>query len=208
MGNVRSIYNAFEKIGASAKLSRDESDILNADGVVLPGVGAFPQGMLKLKSFNLDKIICQYVKTSKPLLGICLGMQMLFSKSTEFGITSGLNLIEGEIVSLNQRTKKPSIKLPHVGWNEIIEPTDTAWKDTILEDLDSNTVMYFVHSYVAVPEYYENILATSIYEDIRFTSSVIKDNILGCQFHPEKSAEDGLKIINNFVNLCRDNQHV
>jgi len=205
LGNVKSIINALEKVGANFVLTRNDSEILNSDGVILPGVGAFSHGVSKLKEYSLDKIIIQYAKQKKPLLGNCLGMQMLFTESEEFGTTQGLNLISGKIKKL--KTLNSSFrKLPHVSWNEILEPTYLAWNNTIMEGLNSSSNMYFVHTYAAQPDNQEYVLSTTEYSNYKFCSSVKKENIYGCQFHPEKSATDGLLIMKNFVKICKEFQ--
>jgi len=206
IGNVRSILNAFEKAGVIPILSRDRNEILNADGVILPGVGAFSHGMEKLHKYSLVEILKEYVKTDKPLLGICLGMQMLLDVSEEFGITKGIGLIQGKVIKLPIKDKKNE-KLPHVSWNEI-EPKNINWDNTILKNINPKSDMYFVHSYIAIPNDENHILSTTVYSDYEFCSSIKKDNIYGCQFHPEKSAKDGLKIIENFINITKEKKDV
>lgn len=202
IGNIKSIKNAFEALGVEVILSREKDAILNADGVILPGVGAFSHGMNNLSEYGLDDIIREYVKTNKPLLGICLGMQMMMEESEEFGITKGLGLIKGRVIKIPvDQTKK--IKLPHVSWNEIKDKS-VDWENTILEDVPRDSNMYFVHTFVAKPDHEENILSVSEYANVEFCSSVKKDNIYGCQFHPEKSATRGLGIIKNFIKICKN----
>ncbi|MCG7536349.1 imidazole glycerol phosphate synthase subunit HisH [Pseudoalteromonas sp. OOF1S-7] len=207
VGNVRSIINALEKVGAtSVVVSNDKETILNSDGVVLPGVGAFSHGMAKLKENGLDAVIKDYAGMNKPLLGICLGMQMLFSESEEFGLTLGLDLIEGKIQKL--KTLNPGYeKLPHVSWNEIAQPDAQAWDNTILDGLNDKANMYFVHTFAASPLHEEHILSTTEYSDYVFCSTVKKGNIYGCQFHPEKSAVEGLSIMKNFVKICEESKN-
>jgi imidazole glycerol-phosphate synthase subunit HisH len=203
IGNVKSIINALEKVGAKVFITRDKAEILNADGAILPGVGAFSHGMEKLTEYGLDIVVKEYASLGKPLLGICLGMQMLFSESEEFGVSKGLGLISGKIKKLE--TLNPDFeKLPHVSWNEIKKPTVLDWDKTILANLDDARNMYFVHTYAAHPEDETNILSVTEYSSYEFCSSVKKENIYGCQFHPEKSAIDGLSIMKNFVNLCKE----
>lgn len=202
IGNIKSIKNAFEALGVEVILSREKDAILNADGVVLPGVGAFSHGMNNLIEYGLDDIIREYVKTNKPLLGICLGMQMMMEESEEFGITKGLGLIKGRVIKIPvDQTKK--IKLPHISWNEIKDKS-VDWEDTILEDVPRDSNMYFVHTFVAKPDHEDNILSVTEYANVEFCSSVKKDNIYGCQFHPEKSATKGLGIIKNFIKICKN----
>ena len=201
VGNIRSIFSAFEKVGATPKLTRDHEEILDADGVVLPGVGAYSHGMEKLKEHGLDSIIKDFASTGKPLLGICLGMQLLLSESDEFGRTEGLDLIPGFVKQLNLLNPQVQ-KLPHVSWNEIQKPNNVSWGGTIFEDISPEEDMYFVHSFMAVPESESHMLSLTSYSDSQFCSSVKSGNIYGCQFHPEKSAEEGLKIISNFIRIC------
>lgn len=203
IGNVKSIINSFEKHNIKAILSRDKQVILNADGLVLPGVGAFSHGMNNLNKYGLVPIIKEYVKTDKPLLGICLGMQMLFEESEEFLETRGIGLIKGKVIKLPVESSN-KVKLPHISWNEI-KPKKTAWKNTILNDIKVDSNMYFVHTFVGKPENDNDILSITKYHDIEFSSSIKKDNIYGCQFHPEKSAETGLSIISNFIKICCNN---
>ncbi|MCL6415599.1 imidazole glycerol phosphate synthase subunit HisH [Aestuariirhabdus sp. Z084] len=204
MGNIKSIFNAFEKVGAEVVLTRDKAKILGAVGVVLPGVGAFSHGMKTLTELGLDKIIHEYVATGKPLIGICLGMQMLFETSNEFGVSSGLSIIPGRVEKLKTLDINYE-KLPHVSWSEILEKTPGFWKSSILDGISANEDMYFVHSFAVEPKDPNNILSSTIYSGAEFCSSVKHQNIYGCQFHPEKSATSGLKVISNFVNICRVN---
>ena len=201
IGNVKSIMNAFENQGKKAILSRERDIILKADGLILPGVGAFSHGMNNLNKYNLVTIIKEYVKTGKPLLGICLGMQMLLEESQEFGDTKGIGLIKGKVIKLPVE-KSNRIKLPHISWNAI-QSKNIEWENTILNGIRANSNMYFVHTFVAKPENEDEILSKTDYFNVEFCSSLKKDNIYGCQFHPEKSATHGLIIIKNFINICK-----
>ena len=205
IGNVRSILNAFEKVDISPILSRDKDEILNADGVILPGVGAFSHAMKNLHNYTLVDTLKEYALLNKPLLGICLGMQILFDESEEFEITKGLGIISGKVVKLT--TNKKKVKLPHISWNEI-EAHKSKWDNTILDNIGQKSDMYFIHSYMAVPSDTNNILSTTNYFDHHFCSSVKKGNIYGSQFHPEKSAKEGLKIIKNFINIVKRDKNV
>jgi glutamine amidotransferase len=200
LGNVKSIYNAFNKIGIQPILSSDKKIILNADSLILPGVGAFSKGIQNLKDNGLFETILDYVKKGKPLLGICLGMQMLMDESEEFGINQGLGLIKGRVVKLPTLIDSKE-KIPHVSWNEIYEPRTDFWKKTILDGIQDKSDLYFVHSFIAVPKDEKNILSRTNYSGIDFCSAVQYENIIGTQFHPEKSSLTGLKILSNFVNL-------
>jgi imidazole glycerol-phosphate synthase subunit HisH len=207
VGNIKSICNAFEKVGANIIVTRDRDEISKADGVVLPGVGAFYHGMQKLKQYGLDKTILDIANSGKPLLGICLGMQMLFSSSEEFGNTAGLGIIPGKVLKL------PLIdpdyqKLPHVSWNELNGCGPESWRSSILKDVPENENMYFVHSFFAKPDDKKDILSTTVYSDHKFCSTVQRNNVYGCQYHPEKSAIAGLKIITNFKIMCEVSNYV
>lgn len=204
IGNVKSIINILKKVGIEPILSNKEEDILSSDGIVLPGVGAFSHGMQNLNKYNLIEIIKKYTDTDKPLLGICLGMQMLMENSEEFGDTKGLCLIDGKVIKLPLENSQYN-KLPHISWNEISK-NNIDWKNTILEDIPQNSDTYFVHSFVVLPNNKNNILSTTKYSDYRFCSSIKKGNIYGCQFHPERSGKVGLKIINNFIKVCKENK--
>jgi len=201
VGNIRSIFSAFVKVGVTPKLTRDRQEILDSDGVVLPGVGAYSHGMDKLKKHGLDNVIKDFAATDKPMLGICLGMQLLFTESEEFGQTKGLGLIPGSVKQLNLLDPKEQ-KLPHVSWSELHVPNGMSWDGTILEGLAPEEDMYFVHSFMAVPESESHVMSLTSYSGSRFCSSVKNENVYGCQFHPEKSAEEGLKIISNFIRIC------
>ncbi len=204
VGNIKSISGAFDAVGASTIITRNKAVILSADGLVLPGVGAFAHGMEKLNQYDLISTIHKFANSNKPLLGICLGMQMLFSSGTEFGETAGLNLIPGKVKKLPLLSDDCK-KLPHVSWNELTKPINSNWHDTILDDIQENENMYFVHSFYAEPDDEDDILSLTEYSNKSFCSTVRRDNIYGCQYHPEKSAVVGLKIINNFKNQCKVN---
>jgi imidazole glycerol-phosphate synthase subunit HisH len=202
VGNVRSIVNAFENQGAKILLTRDKNQILNSDGIVLPGVGAFSYGMESLNRHDLVSIIEEFAKLNKPILGICLGMQMLFEESEEFGVTSGLGLIPGKVVKL--LTNDSDIeKIPHVSWNELSKVKQN-WSGTILDEIKEGSDMYFVHSFIVQPENKTSILSVTEYSGHIFCSSVKRGKIYGCQFHPEKSGNIGLKVINNFIRICNN----
>ena len=201
IGNVRSILGAFENQGVDVLLTNNKDEILKSDGLVLPGVGAFSHGMENLISYGLVDVIKEYAALDRPLMGICLGMQLLFEESEEFGKTEGLGLILGKVVKLPTKDNQNE-KLPHVSWNEL-NSNKAPWENTILTDIEEGSDMYFVHSFIAQPRDSDNILSTTEYSSHHFCSSVKKDNIYGCQFHPEKSGPTGLKIINNFIRMCQ-----
>ncbi len=200
IGNVKSIINALKSLGVNAKLTNNRNEIINAEKVILPGVGAFGTGMANLKKFNLISIIHDYVKTGKPLLGICLGMQMLLEESEEFGITQGLQLIQGKVIKI-PTNNNPYIKLPHVSWNNLLFNENINKPNSIFKNVAFDCDVYFVHSFVASPTKQENITALTEYEGIRLCAAVQYENVYGVQFHPEKSGIFGLEILKNFINL-------
>jgi len=169
--------------------------------LVLPGVGAFSHGMENLISFCLVDMIKEYVLLEKPFLGICLGMQMLFDESEEFGGAKGLGLIPGKVIKLPTKDVLNE-KLPHVSWNEL-NSNSVRWDQTILEGVTDGSDVYFVHSFIAQPENPSHVLSTTEYSGYHFCSSIKKGNIYGCQYHPEKSGDVGLNIIKNFVRICQ-----
>jgi glutamine amidotransferase len=200
IGNVKSMCNAFYNIGLMPELTSNKKTILNADAVVLPGVGAFNKGMENLKERGLYQIIHEYIKKGKPFLGVCLGMQMLMEESEEFGLTPGLGLIKGKVVKLPKLSNSDE-KLPHVSWNELNKPQEVKWKGTIFDNIPVNSDAYFVHSFVSEPINESDILSTTNYAGVNFCSAVKHENIYGTQFHPEKSSHIGLSILANFVKL-------
>lgn len=202
LGNIKSISSALEKCGADVCLTNSRDKILLSDGAILPGVGAFAHGMERLISQKIDILIHEFASTGKPFLGICLGMQMLFDKSTEFGLTNGLGLIPGQVQRL-ERLDGSSEKLPHVSWSGIAAFKMSDWNGTILDSIVNDEDMYFVHSYYAKPLNQSDILSVSRYSGHEYCSTVKHNNIYGCQYHPEKSGVNGLRIINNFVNICK-----
>lgn len=202
IGNVKSMINALESIGVDALLTFDKQKIMNADAIILPGVGAFKHGMDNLIKKDLVPVIHDYVATEKPFLGVCLGMQMLMEESDEFGASKGLGLIEGS-VKIVPLPNYSNAKLPHVSWNELIVPSENRWDKTILSTTTPNTDMYFVHSFAAIPTNQNDILANCSYGNITFCAAVHKKNIYGTQFHPEKSGILGLRILENFIKLIK-----
>jgi glutamine amidotransferase len=203
VGNLLSVARAFHYFGAKVNLVKTPEEILKAERIVLPGVGAFQDGMKGLKEYNFIDPIRDYAKSGNPFLGICLGMQMMLTKSSEFGEHFGLDLIDGEVESIPSKgINGIPHKIPHIGWNEL-EATEQGglWSDSILRSISPKSSVYFVHSYRAVPSNPKTRLADTYYNG-QFISAVIKsDNIYGCQFHPEKSGETGLKIVEQFLQI-------
>lgn len=199
IGNVKSIGNALEYVGAAPLLTSNANEIQSADAMILPGVGAFAKAMENLEARNLVPVIKQFVNSGKPFLGICLGMQLLFDQSEEFGLTKGLGLIQGSVIRLPLSGSYKE-KLPHVSWNELKEPTPNRWHDTIFHNLPNGTDVYFVHSYAGVPVQEEMVLAKCNYGGTEFCAAVQHENITGVQFHPEKSGMTGLNMLARFIN--------
>ncbi len=195
MGNLASVINAVEKVGAKIAVESDPSKLQNYDKLILPGVGAFGDAMEHLKENGMDEAVKSYAKSGKPLLGICLGMQLLFESSEEFGSHEGLGLIEGKVVAFDESKFDHKLKVPHMGWNEMFKQKDIS----LFNGLGDDFYLYFVHSYHAVCD--DKYTIGKTYYGYEFVSAVNKDNIYGIQPHPEKSHENGLKIIENFVNL-------
>ncbi len=199
IGNVKSIINAFKYNGVDILLTDDPKKILDSDGLVLPGVGAFKAGMDKLSEKNMVSVLREFYKKNKPMLGICLGMQLLFDQGEEFGIHKGLGLIQGAVKKINVNTNFN--KLPHISWNNL-ENSSLNWKNSIFNNINYKDKFYFVHSFAANPKNNSEVLSFTEYGNIKFCSAVKKNNLYGVQFHPEKSGEVGLKIINNFIKIC------
>jgi len=195
MGNLGSVLNAFEKVGAKAELVSDPEKIKNYERLSLPGVGAFPDAMTHLSKTGMNDAIKEFAKSGKPLMGTCLGMQLLFQSSQEFGEHKGLGLIPGKIVKFNESKFDRELKIPHMGWNEMFTQKDSP----LFKSLPKDFYLYFVHSYHAVCDD-EYVIGKTFY-GYEFVSAVQKDNIFGFQPHPEKSHNIGLKIIENFINL-------
>jgi imidazole glycerol-phosphate synthase subunit HisH len=202
IGNLKSVERSLNKVGASVRFSKDPKVISNAERLVLPGVGAFQVGMQGLTDSGVIPSLNTFVQGGKPLLGICLGMQILFDKSEEHGLHYGLGYIPGTVVKILQKDKNGVRKIPHIGWNALYssEKQLIKWSKTILTNTKRGEFFYFVHSYMAVPENNSDILAKCEYEGAQITAAIKRDNIIGLQFHPEKSGESGLKILAEFVN--------
>jgi len=195
MGNLASVINAFAKVGANAKVESDPSKLTQYDKLILPGVGAYGDAMAHLKSNGMDEAVVAFAKSGKPLLGICLGMQLLFESSEEFGATQGLGLIPGNVVAFDEAKFDHPQKVPHMGWNEMFKQSNTP----LFDGLNEEFYLYFVHSYHAVCD--DRYTIGTTHYGYKFTSAVQNKNIYGIQPHPEKSHENGLKIIKNFVKL-------
>ena len=194
VGNLFSLSSSLKAIGAETVITGDPEIIKKADKLILPGVGAFGDAAQKLRQNNLDKVVIEEAKNGKPLLGICLGMQMLFEKSFEYGEHDGLGLIKGEVVPMLGKIPE-NLKIPHIGWNAL----DFKKASPIFKYINEGDCVYFVHSFYA-ENCEDSLLATAEYGK-ELTAAVGRDNIFGCQFHPEKSGDVGLKILKAFCEL-------
>ena len=194
MGNRRSVEKALEHVGARARITADHDELRSADGLVLPGVGAFPKAMRNLDALGLPDLIQELSGNGIPLLGICLGMQLLFDTSEEMGGAAGLGLIGGEVTRLNAG----GLRIPHIGWNEVRFERAS----TLIAELPSQGCpFYHVHSFAARPRDPDHIVGSTEYGE-RFATIAARENVLGVQFHPEKSSRHGLRMLHAFVGLC------
>lgn len=193
MGNLKSVYNALVKIGCECKITADKDEIRKADKLILPGVGAFKDCMDNLRKADLVDLIREEAASGKPLLGICLGMQVLFEKGYEGEETEGLGLLKGNVTLMVD----PDVKIPHIGWNNLEKNRE----DDMLKGIDKDPFVYYVHSYRASDYNDEDLVGYSCYGSLKIPGLVRKNNVIGAQFHPEKSGEDGLKMLKNFKEL-------
>ncbi len=201
VGNLLSVSRALLHCGATVEVTDDPARILNARRVVLPGVGAFAYGMDALQARRLVDVVHEVSRRGTPLLGICLGMQMLMDTSAEFGETAGLGLITGRVVPVPERaTDGEPQKIPHIGWNGLAPAsTPAAWSGTLLDGIAPGESVYFVHSFMAQPEDDAHRLADCLYGGVAVSAVIRNLNVMGCQFHPEKSGEVGLRVLKNFL---------
>jgi glutamine amidotransferase len=196
LGNVRSVSNALRAIGTEAEVTCDELAIAQADGLIIPGVGAFPHGMGNLTKSGLIEVIHKYIDSGRPVLGICLGMQLLFEKGTEYQKTQGLSLISGSVEIIPVKPEEG--RLPHIAWSTI-KPTEM-WRQTMFAGMpDKEMRFYFVHSYAATGVQAQDISATVDYMGCEIVAAVQRKNVWGTQFHPEKSGPPGLRVLQNFI---------
>lgn len=201
IGNLMSVIRALEYYGAKVVVTSDSQTILNSSHVILPGDGAFNFAMEQIKKRNLLETLKSFKNSQSNLLGICIGMQILFDQSSEFGITEGLGLIPGKVIPIPKKSKEGlKLTIPHIGWNSLNQTENFKdWNNTLLEDNKVMDEMYFIHSYMAVPSNSSSRVADCIYGGHKLAAVVIKNNIVGCQFHPEKSGKLGLKILKKFI---------
>jgi glutamine amidotransferase len=192
MGNMRSVEKALEHIGAAPTITNDAGEARGADGVILPGVGAFPKAMARVRELGLDELIAERRDAGVPILGICLGLQLLFDSTTELGGAVGLGLLPGEVSELDA----DGLKVPHIGWSPVRWERDSR----LAEGIDTETPFYFVHSLAPRPEP-GDLLGTAAY-GARFACAAERDNVFGVQFHPEKSSAAGLRLLSNFAGVC------
>jgi glutamine amidotransferase len=194
MGNRRSVQKALDHVGARSLLTADADQLRASDGLVVPGVGAFPQGMRNLGELGLDELIRDCAREGRPVLGICLGMQLLLDRSDELALTRGLGLIPGHV----SRLQTGGLRIPHIGWNEVSFQRPSALTAGLRP---GSCPFYHVHSLAAHPQELDDVVATTVYGE-RFATIVARGNVFGVQFHPEKSSADGLRLLRNFVETC------
>ena len=197
MGNLKSIYKLLDHLNVESIITSDSKIIKDADGIILPGVGAFGDAMKNLRQKDLISVIEDMILEKKPLFGICLGQQLLFTKSYEMGQNMGLNIIEGEVVEFDLSNVK---KVPQIGWNSV---NFTNKDHFLIQGIPNNTYFYFVHSFYSIPKNKNEILGLTKYDEIEFCSMISKDNVIATQFHPEKSSTYGIQMYQNFINYCK-----
>jgi glutamine amidotransferase len=198
LGNLFSVNQALEKIGLQTLISKNPIDINDADAIILPGVGAFGDAMKNLNKLNLIQPIQNFIDSGKPFLGICLGLQLLFTKSEEFGSQNGLNIIKGVVKKFPSSNNDCKIKVPQISWNKVFFSNQNLKAISPMNNISDEEYYYFVHSFYIVPE--EDVTLTNTeYSGIIYSSSILKNNIFACQFHPEKSGPEGLKIYQNWA---------
>ena len=201
LGNLFSVQQACLHLGYDAVVTSDPSVLASADYAILPGVGAFGDAMDNMHSLDLVEPLKDFIASGKPFMGVCLGLQLLFTESEEFGSTKGMNLIEGIVKKFSPKnTEGGTLKVPQIAWNQIEESKSNQWYKTPLHTCQNGDYMYFVHSYYVQPNTTDVVLATTNYGGHEYCSAIIKDNIFACQFHPEKSSLDGINIYNNWIN--------
>jgi glutamine amidotransferase len=199
LGNLYSVKHACERVGMSVEITSDVYKIIQSEGVVLPGVGAFGDAMRNLRRLKLDNVLRDYVAKGRPFFGICLGMQLLFEESEEFGVHEGLGILPGLVRRLpTQIVGGRRLKIPNVGWNSVECRASQDLSTTPLRGVKLNDQVYFVHSFHAIPTNDEDALTYSYYGQQQFCSSIMRNNLFACQFHPEKSGHVGLQIYANW----------
>jgi len=203
--NLHSVKAACEEVGISSRITSKPNELLSSDAAILPGVGSFYRAMENIRKLGLEEAILNFVSSGKSLFGICLGLQLLFEQSEEFGTHEGLSLIRGKVKRFDfSNGNCHKYPVPQIGWNKIM-PKNQSWKGTFLDNCDEGTYMYFVHSFYVEPKDEEVILSTSVYGNQQYCSSIKKENIFATQFHPEKSGQKGLEIYRSFKNYLSKN---
>ena len=201
-GNILSVTRAFEYCGATVSVATKAGEISLADHVVLPGVGSFGDAVSRLHSNGMFEATKNFAASGKPLLGICLGMQLLMEESEEAGHHEGLGIVNGKVLSIpNSHMNGRKLKIPHIGWDVLSMPRNDGWNGTLLDRLPENPTMYFVHSFAVTPENPDTILATTNHGDLKICAAIHLNNVYGLQGHPEKSGAVGLSILKNFLEL-------
>ncbi len=202
VGNIFSVFHAFEAIGANAKVVTDPTELRTAERLVIPGVGDFSNCMERLSSLGFRDEMLAFVETGRPLLGICVGMQMLFDTSAENGPTPGLGLIPGTVERIpDTGTGGERVKFPNTGWAAVEPPVEDSWAGSVFADLSPGEAMYFMHGYVPVAAAPQDVLATFQFHGHRLTAAARRGNLTGVQFHPERSAKAGLSLLARFATL-------
>lgn len=201
-GNVASVYRGFAHCGAEVVLTNDLGLIESAERLVVPGVGAFGEAMLRIRDLGFRDAICQFARKERPFLGICVGMQLMMDLSEEFGRHEGLGIVPGEVRAIpsSGSSGKPH-KIPHIGWTTLHAPGGKSWQGTLLEKMSPDDSVYFVHSFTAWPKNEADRLADADYDGCRIAAVIARGSVYGCQFHPEKSGPAGLKILGSFLAL-------
>ncbi|HSB03323.1 MAG TPA: imidazole glycerol phosphate synthase subunit HisH [Anaerolineales bacterium] len=201
LGNLYSVHQACRKVGLDAEITSSRQAILNADAVILPGVGAYRDAMQNLRKLDLVGVLRDIAASNKPLLGVCLGMQLLMSESFEFGHHEGLDIIKGSVVHFGKPNEEErTLKVPQIGWNRIHKSEQSVeWRTSLLAGVPDQAYMYFVHSYIVQPEDQNMVLSTTRYGDVEFCSSLQKGTVFACQFHPERSSQWGIAIYQNLA---------
>jgi glutamine amidotransferase len=192
MGNLRSVEKALERVGASSVITAEHEEARGADGVILPGVGAFPRAMERIRELGLDELVAERAAAGVPVLGICLGLQLLFESTTELGGAEGLGLLQGPV----EEIEAEGLKVPHIGWS----PVRWERESRLAAGIEDETPFYFVHSFAPQPRD-ESVLGTAAYGS-RFACAAERGNVFGVQFHPEKSSSAGLRLLDNFAGIC------
>lgn len=203
LGNIFSVKHACQNAGIEVEISNSNRKLRSAHGLILPGVGAFRQAMKNIELLNLREAIVESVNNGKPLLGICLGMQLLFSESDEFGKTSGLELICGKVKRLKTTVEgENNSKVPNIGWRKLIKPSGIDWNNTVFKEINNGDYMYFVHSFYCEPAEKKNLLSTTLHGNNEYCSTITNhENIIATQFHPEKSGATGIRLLESWSQM-------